>query len=619
MDRQTIYPVRGNKDQGATRSPTAQQASRWLGRLALALAVAAGLACSLFSPAQIQTPAPITPSAPAAVTPPPGMTASATAPAPANLSDVKAIARQVYDRVQAGQDLQPLLGGIFEGLGIPVVGAATDGKQGVALMKAGKPAIFDVQLELIGQGYANSTAIDLDSFLADLTDHGVRAASPSGPLTSAYLKTALTGLVGRASYSPTETLPALIIALGQERATRLGLKAADPVWGDGWLDPLQYALLAYGVGFRGLRSVAEVSPVNPVAQAGRMVPVKYGLGQGAPGFFDNLLNDLNPLNLPDYLICSLYYTSHSQIVMIGPQSVYHKQTDVTSPPPYQATITGSVVIRAPTPTQRDLLILAGCAVPPNAGPLPGKTVAWTLDGVAQQHGRFTQTDSQTKGDGTATAIYETIAETAPQAARIPAALQKVQGEIRAEVVDLVDGHPKLAAAGRLAGGGTAGTMPLEIRFYSNLALDIGGSFQLSSRDTTVTHVIDQQTIPLTSSNGALQGSGALHVSSSATWDCGSGGTVQAKGAFTGQIAVVATPAGANHDQLAFSFQPDLSMLTSPVLNAQCTAGDLSFEAWGALVSLLQAKFSLDSSKLTYAYTPPNATGTITFSLHAVTH
>jgi hypothetical protein len=597
MDRQAASAVRRNSDHHSACPSTGVRAGRRLGRLALALSVLAGLACSLTTSA----------------TPPPA--------APANLSDVKAIAHQIYDLVQAGQDLKPLLGGVFEGLGIPVLSASSDGNRGLAMIKAGKPAIFDVQLELIGQGYANGTALDLDSFLADLTDHGVQAASPSGPLTSAYLKAAMTGLIGRASYSPSETLPALVIALGQERAARLGLKATDPVWGDSWLDPLQYALLAYGVGFRGLHAVAALKPTNPAIPAGLNLPVTAGLAQIAPGFFDNLLNDLNVLNLPDYVICSLYATSHTQIVMIiGPQAVYHEQTDVTSPPPYRATITGNLLIAAPTSTQRDLLILAGCSVPANSGPLPGKTISWTLDGVAQQHGRFTQTDRQTKADGTATAIYETIAETVPQAGRIPPALHKAQGELRAEVIGLVEGHPKLAAAGHLAGG-TAGSMPLEleIRYYADLALDIGGSFELPGRDATITHVIAQQTIPLKASNGTLQGSGVLQVSSSSTWNCGSGGTVQAKGAYTGQIMVVAAPGGANHDQLSFSLIPDLRILKSPVPNMQCTAGDLGAEAWGALVELLQAKFTLDSSTLTYAYTPPQATGTITFTLHAVTH
>jgi hypothetical protein len=512
-----------------------------------------------------------------------------------------------------------VLAGVFQGLGIQVLSEPQDATPGVALIKAGKPAIFDVQLELIAQGYANGAAINVDSFLADLSAHGVQAPSPSGPLTSSYLAAAMIGLPGKTSYSPSETLPALIIALGQERAARLGLKTPDPVWADGWLDPLQYALLAYGVGVRGLQAVADVKPGSPTLLADLRLPVKAGLGQAAPGFFDNLLNDLNALNLPDYLICTLYATSHTQFVMSGPQAVYHKQTDVTSPPPYQATLTGSLLSVAPGPAQRGLLSLAGCSVPPNSGPLPGKTIAWTLDDAAQQHGRLTQTDSQTKGDGTATAIYETIAEASPQAARIPAALQTVPVEVRAAVLDLVDGHPKLAAAGRQAGGGIAGSAPFEVKFYADLALDIGGSFQLASRDTTITHVIAQQTVPLSNNNGALQGNGALQVSSSATLNCGEGGIVQASGAFTGQIIVAAVPAGANHDQLSFSFQPNLSMVNPPVLNAQCTAGDLGFEAWAALVTLLQAKFSLNSSSLTYAYTPSGASGTITFSLHAVKH
>ncbi len=617
MYRQNDYRFPGNKDHLATFSSQVVKASTSLGRLVLLLAILACTACNLPSQPGGQTPSPVNTGPTQSVNPQLGITPAGTAPAPANLSDVKAIARQVYDQVQAGQDLKPLLGGIFEGLGIPVLSESADGNKGVAMIKAGKPAIFDVQLDMIGQGYANGIAVNLDSFMADLTDHGVQDASTSGPLTSAYLKAAMTGLVGKTSYSPQETLPGLVIALGQERARRLGLTASDPVWGDGWLDPLQYALLAYGFSFPGIHSVTGVKFTNPTANWGSLTWVKNGTNQTSSGFFDNLLKNLNPLNYSDYVICGLYTINHTQIVMVGPQAVYHKQSDVTSPPPYQATITGSLLISAPSPTQRDLLILAGCKIP-NNGPLPGKTISWSLDSVAQQHGSFTKTDSQTSGDGTATAVYQTIDETTPQAARIPLTMKKAQGQIQAEVLGLVDGHPKLEAAGRLAGGGKTGLYYLEIRFYSNLALDIGGTIQLSSQDTTITHVIGNQTIPLTGSNGALQGTGSLQVTSSATWNCGSGGTVQGKGTYMGKFQVIATPgSGANSDQLSFTFVPDLSMVTGPVMNTQCEVGDLNFEAWGMLVQLLTVNFTLNSSTLSYAYNPPNATSTITFSLHGV--
>jgi hypothetical protein len=617
MHGQTIYPFRGNKDHLKALFYQVERSAGSLTRLVLLMATLVCTACNLPSQTGGQTPPPGTSGANQTVTPKPGITPSGPTLAPANRSDVRAVARQVYDQAQAGQDLKPLLGGIFEGLGIPVLSESTDGQKGVAMIKAGKPAVFDVQLEMIAQGFANGMAINLDSFMADLTDHGVEAASTPGPLTSAYLKAAMLGLVGKTSYSPQETLPALVIALGQEHARRLGLTAADPVWGNGWLDPLQYALLAYGFSFPGIHSVAGVKPANPTANADMLTWVKKGLDQTSPGFFDDLLKNLKPWNYADYVICGLYTIDKSQIVMVGPQAVYHKQSDVGSPPPYQATITASLLISAPSPTQRDLLILAGCTIP-GAGPLPNKTISWSLDSVAQQHGSFTKSDTKTQTDGTVTAIYQTIEETTPQAARMPLTMQKAQGVIQAEVLDLVDGHPKLEAAGRLAGGGKTGLYYLEIRFYSNLVLDIGGTIRLSSQDTTITHVIANQTIPLTGSSGALQGTGSLQVSSSATLDCGSGGVIQGKGTYTGKFQVIATPgSGANNDQLSFSFVPDLSMIKGPVLNSQCTAGDLNFEAWGMLVQLITVTFTLNSSTLTYAYNPPNATSTITFTLHAV--
>ena len=227
-------------------------------------------------------------------------------------------------------------------------------------------------------------------------------------------------------------------------------------------------------------------------------------------------------------------------------------------------------------------------------------------------------ETTTKADGTVSATYQTIDETTQQAGRISLALQKVTGFLTAEATDLVPGHPQLEAGGRLLGSGVSNTFPLEIMFYANLALDIGGTYQIPGRDTTVTNVLAPQTIPLTGSNGTLQGAASLPISSSATFTCGSAGTVKAKGSYTGKFQVIATSGnGTNNDQLSFSFVPDLSMLKAPAANTQCTAGDLNDVAWAGLVSVISAKFTLSSSMPTYDYTPPQATGRITFTLHLV--
>ena len=360
MDRQTVSPFRGSQNRRATFFLSLRQAGIHLRTLVLLVAILSSAACNQPGQPVGPTPSPVSPGTAQKATPQPGITPSSKGPVPADLSDLKAIASQVYTLVSAKQDLQPLLGGIFEALGIPVLSESKDGKNGVAMIKAGKPAIFDAQLDMIGQGYANGMAVNLDSFLADLTAHGAKDASTSGPVTSTTLKAAMMGLVAKTSYTSQETLPGLVIALGKERARRLSLATPDPLWGDGWLDPLQYALLAYGFAFSGIHAAAGAMATHPVIHSGIITWAKSEVGQAAPGFFDNLLNGLNPLNIPDYIICGLFYINNSQLVFTGPASVYHKQTDVTSPPPFQAEIKGTLFLSAPSPRQSDLLNLAGC-------------------------------------------------------------------------------------------------------------------------------------------------------------------------------------------------------------------------------------------------------------------
>ncbi len=608
-----------------------EKSAGWAGYVFLILVVVASTACGFIPLTGISTPSTSTAAPSAATANPrngttPGAAPSPIPPAKADLSDVHAIARQVYSQVQAGQDLTPLLAGIFAGFGIPVLNEASDRDKGLAMIKAGKPAVFDVQLANMGQGFANGVLINVDSLMKDLSAHGVQALSPAGPVTAAYLKSGLAYLTSKTSYTPDETLPALIIALGQERARLSGQKNPDPVWGDGFLDPLQYMLLAYGVGFTAIKSVAQTSAGSlGMAFGGVALPPAFLVLpndrplQESPGILEKLLKALDPTNIPGFVICGLYLMENSQFYLeIDPAAVYHRQMDVSGPPPYQATITGSLFMTSdPSPSVRDLLSLAGCSMPPNKGPLPGKTIAWTLDDVAQQHGSLTSSDTKTKDDGTVRAVYETVIEQTPQAGRIPAALQQVQGEIQATVLDLVAGHENLEAITHLAGGAdkTFWVYP-DIRFYGPLVLDISGSYQIPGRDVTVNNVFANQSVPLTGDpDGTLRGSVSLPVSSSATFICGSAGTVQAKGSFTAKFQVILTAVGgSNSDQLKLSFLPDLSLLKAPVANTQCVAGDLNDVAWAATAVLMTAKPTFGPSDLTYSFTPPKAKGAIVFTL-----
>jgi hypothetical protein len=388
-------------------------------------------------------------------------------------------------------------------------------------------------------------------------------------------------------------------------------------------------LLTYGVSFAAIQYQALAVPGRQrLAALGGDSRSPFGavltgrLDDGAGGILDKLLKGLDPTNIPGYIICGLYLTENSQIVMqVGPGTVYHKQTDISGPPPYQSNIKGTLFMTAdPSPRTRDLLILAGCGAPPNKGPLPGKTIGWDLDAVAQQNGSLNNPETKTKDDGTVSAVYETIAETTPQAGRIPPAMQQVEGVVDATVLDLVPGHENLEALNRLAGGAEkSGRVFLEIRFYGNLALDIAGSFQIPGRDVSVSNVIAPQTIMLTAgSNGTLTGAGTLPLTSSAQFNCGSGGMVQAKGAFTGKLQVILTPTGAaDSGQLTLSFLPDLSMLHTPAANIQCVAGDLNDVAWAGVVNVLTAKPTFGPASLTYTFTPPKATGAVTFTLRPV--
>jgi hypothetical protein len=166
---------------------------------------------------------------------------------PLSFNDLCVVAEGLYDAVAEDAGVADTLAEIFEALGVPVLEAERDEAEVRARLAAGEPIVLDVQLQAMAGGFRNGSLVDLDSFFAAYSELGVSAENPPGPFTRAHLSGRLAHLVGKPEILPGELLPALVFALGHERASRLGGGSSDPVWGDPYLDPLQFALLSYAI------------------------------------------------------------------------------------------------------------------------------------------------------------------------------------------------------------------------------------------------------------------------------------------------------------------------------------------------------------------------------------
>ncbi|MEO6351280.1 MAG: hypothetical protein ABIP53_11570, partial [Candidatus Limnocylindrales bacterium] len=138
------------------------------------------------------------------------------------------------------------------------------------------------------------------------------------------------------------------------------------------------------------------------------------------------------------------------------------------------------------PRAQAILALAHCP-PPAAGAIAGKTVAWYPSSGAQKHGTMTAQELVTKTDGTVTATYLTVAETAPEDAQIPPNQRGEGVEVSLQVLDLLEYFPKTLMVQRailgtaVPPGGAlspAGTVLFGVNWYAprrytaELAVDI---------------------------------------------------------------------------------------------------------------------------------------------------
>ena len=159
-----------------------------------------------------------------------------------SFSDLEAAGSELYVAVAEGREVSMHLTEIFSIFDMPVLGNA-NAVEIDARRTNNEPFVLDVQLQAMVKGYENGSLVTLKSFCAAFAEAGVRIAD--GPLTEAYLTNSLAPLVGKPTIEPKELLPALVLAIGHARAVQVDGMISNPVWGDDYLDPLQFILLSY--------------------------------------------------------------------------------------------------------------------------------------------------------------------------------------------------------------------------------------------------------------------------------------------------------------------------------------------------------------------------------------
>jgi len=426
-------------------------------------------------------------------------------------ADLRAVAAEIYDQVALGQPLSAddvaLIFGFF---GTPMI-ASTDGAGFQGQMDAGTPPVLDFQAEAIGRALASQTLMPVDAFLAGLSDAGAATAATGTPLTAGGLANELLPIAQAQTYTPEELLPALVVALGRERALRSG-GTLDPVWGDGMLDALQTTLLLYAVEYDAIAQGAALSAtkagetattitagpvrsrtsgaaitsgadaseraagaVPPHGTAGSTLPFAGRLGGAVrgpiTGFIGNLIDfPLGYTQTPGAVICaSVVLYSYTMSLDVDPDLIARRRPDEPGTP-YKSTASAHLEFNF----NRDLdslpkqiaFFMGGCDLPPN-GPA-SKPIKWRLDGDLPDHGALVQQDASTDTSGNATALYQAADELVPKQLRAFQYQNTATGNVWVEATDLMPKWKNFEAIVRPIATGNAGKINriLQVNYYN---------------------------------------------------------------------------------------------------------------------------------------------------------
>jgi hypothetical protein len=409
-------------------------------------------------------------------------------------AEVRAVASGLYDQIQQQQAVDPAeVSLLFSVFGISTVGSSNDTAFEAAIA-AEQPFMLDFQVQAIANKLSQSWFVSWDSFIAQMA--GLGAVDNSGqPLSRSYLSAQLAPLLTNDTYQYSELLPALVLALGQERASRSG-GATDAVLGDDLLDPIQFNLMFYGCAMLPLEPgpglLPKPSPTTTHRPKDSPGPTLSGwAGKFGPGLVRGAATGW----IGDEIGFPLGYKDSPQAVVCASMALYSYDVQVTPDPariwqrsnpaggPYQSQIIATVNFNFPEnvawPAQIALWV-SGCDFPQN-GAQNNVPVEWELTLELPQHGSLVQSDTVTWNGGQAKATYQAIDEPVPPALQAMTSPSAAIGYVYMRVLNVLPKWPQLETIVRLGNpSAAAGESLLTVYYYKWPQLTLTCDSELSN-------------------------------------------------------------------------------------------------------------------------------------------
>ncbi len=425
-------------------------------------------------------------------------------PAPTNSAQaVENVAALIYDALAAGENLNPYINGVMTAFGVPPLGEA-DATLAGTRYDQGLPLMFSPQVAELADAFNDGGFVSLDSFITAANSQGAKQPGANEPLTRDYLTQKFADYAGQTQYEPGQVLLAFVLALDKERAARFPSENADPLWGDGLLDPLQFTLLLYGVSYSGAGRVSSQLPLpvgvgfqdaNVSFVDGPNRPSQMASAAGADPIGDFIKDQIQgqvegavqgvievPLDKAEAAqvsVCaSLLLYGHKMTVTTTPKLIYHNDGSK----PWSTRVDVTLTFQDDywdnyLPIDRWMLENLGNCKLPRRGSVEGKPLEWSVSDGLSDHGNFNITPSQTDGDGKASANWQTVPETTPEDQRTFDNQRDAVGAVIVRAGSLVPGWSGLEyIVGQLKDTGNTGDSPLTVIYYIGRGYKVDGPF-----------------------------------------------------------------------------------------------------------------------------------------------
>lgn len=407
---------------------------------------------------------------------------------------VQAVAKVIYDAWEAKEDLTPYIRAVLEAFNVPTLGDAHISVAQTRLDQ-GLPLFTETEARNLADAFSRNSFVRIDTLESALGEQGVKvtisvpgyfsSSQPMGPGMLSYVMMPYSLSSEYLSWKEDEVLPALVLALGRERFKRIKLSGniENPVWGDLYLDPLQFTLLQYSImskkGSSSGKSVPKVA-----LPSGKRVPLDVAgwLKDQIQGEVTSKVGE--QLEVPtdakagaQVSVCaSLLLYGHKLKVKTDPAEIYYLGAGSPNLTKVTATLTfeddyykddyyggGASIDR----WLREKLF--NCTFP-RKGPVPGKSIEWSVSEDLERHGHYDVTGSQTDADGESLATWRANDNKIPSGCSPTSFKKSAFGVATAKVKGLVPGWSTVEAIVGYARGsdtGTTGESRLEVFYFES--------------------------------------------------------------------------------------------------------------------------------------------------------